>query len=867
MSLERYREKRTFSKTPEPEPGGGTSGGRLVFCVQRHAARALHYDLRMEIDGALKSWALPHGPTLDPKEKRLAVMVEDHPLEYLTFEGNIPKGNYGAGSMMLWDVGTYEPLMGMDAAGQIARGDFKFRLAGEKLKGEFALVRMKTAKGNEWLLLKKKDAAANAGWNLDAHGRSVKSGRTQDEIAMELPANAAAPVLAAAELPGAKKAAMPERVDVMLAQIGDPAQIPEDGNWVFEIKWDGVRAVAFVADGKVRITGRRKGSAIEHQYPEAAEALRDAVRASSAVIDGEIAVLDEKGRPSFQRIQPRIMNTDPGSVAQMRKSRPAVYFAFDLLYLDGYDLREVAVEERKRMLARVLAPHPALKFSQHFEEGGRALYAAAAAQGLEGIVAKRRGSRYLAARSKDWVKFKTANEQEFVICGYTDGERDFFGALVLGCWEEVDGKPVLTCAGTVGTGFDRKLMQSIYEQLTPLETKTMPFGSVPVLEGKRVHWTSPKLVCTVRYLEWTDDGRLRTPVFVGMRPDAEPADCRRAAGLAVGAGASPVKVERVPLLADGLSGKADLALTIDGKRVQFTNVNRVYYPDDNVTKRDVINYYDAVAELLIPYWKDRPLSLRRYPEGIAGESFFQKHAEKGFPAWFRVEEIVAEDGHLRQQLIGEGRAELLFLANFGCIDQNPWMSRVGSLENPDFILIDLDPNECGYDKIVEAAHAVRKKLELLGLDSYPKTTGGDGMHLYIPVEPVYSYEQTKAFAEIIARIVAAERPDLFTTPRSVGKRDSNKVYFDYLQNGKGKTISAPYVLRAYSGAPVATPLEWREVKPGLNPKHFHIRNAMERFDRVGDLFRGVIERPQRIEPAMEKLPALVNPAAAQARQR
>ena len=819
--------------------------------MQRHAARALHYDLRIEMGGTLKSWAVPHGPTLDPKEKRLAVMTEDHPLEYATFEGNIPKGNYGAGSMMLWDLGTYEPLLGMEPEKQIERGDFKFRLYGQKLKGEFALVRMKTAKANEWLLLKKKDAAAAADWSLDAYGESVKTGRTQEEIAMDLAPRqtSSTAVAGASQLPGAKLAPMPSRIEPMLAQIGD--QIPEGSDWSYEIKWDGVRALAFIHDGTPRITGR-KGTSIDAQYPEVAAALGQAVKAGSAIIDGEIAALDDKGRPSFERIQPRIMNTDAGSVAQMMKSRPVIFFAFDLLYLDGYDLRDTPLADRKRMLSLILQPHNAIRYSQSFDVGGRELYAAAKAQGLEGILAKRRSSRYVAARSKDWLKFKTSNEQEFILCGFTEGERDFFGALVLGCWEEVDGKARLHCAGTVGTGFDRKLMQFIHEKMVPLVVKRPPFVVPAMVEVKRATWLRPEIVCTVRYLAWTNDGRLRAPVFVGLRPDVDAKDCWRNS-----VAPEPDAIEapaRVPLLS---TAKIEETHTIDGKRLQFTSLNKLYYPKDKVTKRDVINYYDSVADLLMPYWKDRPLSMRRYPEGIEGESFFQKHAEKGFPPWMRVEQIMAEDGHLRMQIIGEGKAELLFLSNFGCIDQNPWMSRVETLDNPDFILIDLDPYECGYDKIVEAAHCVRRKLEQLGLESFPKTTGGDGMHLYIPVEPVYSYEQSKSFAEIVARLVAAERPDLFTTPRSVARRDKGKVYFDYLQNGKGKTISAPYVLRAHAGAPVATPLEWREVRPGLTPGQFHIGNALDRFDRVGDLFEGVRTRLQRIEPAMERLPALM----------
>ncbi len=849
--LQQYEEKRAFEQTPEPAPTPAplASPSGNVFCVQRHDATRLHYDLRIEINGALESWAVPMGPTLDPNEKRLAVHVEPHPLEYSTFEGNIPKGNYGAGSMMLWDLGTFDVLDNMPADKQIERGDFKFRLHGHKLKGDFALVRMKgSQKGNEWLLIKKKDAAATPKWDIDSVGWSVATGRTQEEIAHEMPARTMKPAsVNPGDLTGAVAlAAPPARLESMLSHIGD--QIPSNKDWIFEIKWDGVRAFAIVDENGTRFVGRQ-GSAMNKQYPELMK-LHESVRARVAVLDGEITTLDEQGRPSFQRLQNRIMVEDASAAAQYARKLPAVYFAFDLVYLDGYDLRGTPLVERKRMLRMILDPHPAVKYSEHFDVTGEQLFELARAQGLEGIVAKRAQSRYVGARSKDWLKFKVYAEQEFVLCGYATGERDYFGGLILGAYQD-DGQTLHFC-GTVGTGFDRKMIEHIFKQLQPLRTEVCPFPAVPVLNGPGV-WIKPELVCTVRYHSWTSDERLRTPIFVAMRPDKRPSE----ATLTPGIFAVPDKKHRELLL----TGDKEVTLTIDGKRVTFTNPSKPYYPatswSEAYVKRDLINYYDAAAYLILPYLEDRPLSLRRYPEGIEGEGFFQKHAEKGFPSWMRVETIIAEDGHERQQIIGGSKAGLLALVNMGCIDQNPWMSRVQSLDHPDFILIDLDPYDCSYDKIVEAAHYVRRKLEILELESYPKTTGGNGMHLYIPVEPVYSYDQTKSFCEIIARIVASERPDLFTTPRSVNRREKQRVYFDYLQNGRGKTISAPYVLRARPGAPVATPLEWREVVNGLRPQNFHIRNVLDRFDRAGDLFSGVRTKPQRIEPAMERLPLLL----------
>jgi bifunctional non-homologous end joining protein LigD len=851
--LSPYNEKRTFDTTPEPPADlapVAAGGNTLQFCVQRHDASRLHYDLRIEIQGKLESWAVPMGPTLDPNEKRLAVLVEPHPMMYATFEGNIPKGNYGAGSMMLWDLGSYDVLDNTPAEKQMERGDFKFRLHGHKLKGEFALIRLKnSAKGNEWLLIKKKDAAAQPKWNIDAFEWSVASGRTQEEIAHDLPHKTIRHATSPADLTGAVfTGAPPAKLESMLASPGGETMAPNNGEWLFEIKWDGVRAFACIGGGETRFVGRH-GSAMNRQYPELMK-LHENIRARDAILDGEITTLDEQGRPSFHRLQQRIMVSDAGAAAQYARKQPAVYFAFDLLYLDGYDLRGAPLIERKRLLRLILDPHPSLKFSDHFEVSGEQLFELARTQGLEGILAKRAQSRYTGARSKEWLKYKVNVEQEFLICGYTEGERDFFGGLILGVWND-DG--ALHCCGTVGGGFDRKSLEAVFNRLQPLRIEVCPFPSMPVLDRPGI-WTRPELVCTVRFHSWTEDeGRLRFPVFVGLREDIQPSEARR--NLAAPA-AIAVK-HREPLVA----GNKEVTVTIEGQRVTFTNPGKLYYPatssSEAYVKRDLINYYDAASEFILPYLLDRPLSLRRYPEGIEGEGFFQKHADKGFPAWMRVETILAEDGHERQQIIGGGKAELLLLANMGCIDQNPWMSRVQTLDHPDFILIDLDPHGCGYDKIVEAAHFIRRKLDVLEMTGYPKTTGGDGMHLYIPVEPVYSYEQTKSFCEIIARIVATERPDLFTTPRSVTRRDTGKVYFDYLQNGRGKTISAPYVLRAHPGAPVAAPLEWREVAAGLTPRQFHIRNAMDRFDRLGDLFEGVRTKLQRIEPAMERLPLIL----------
>ena len=870
MPLEEYVAKRKFEKTPEPAPGKvKAGGGSHYFCVQRHDATRLHYDFRLEIDGVLKSWAVPKGPTLDPAMKHYAAHVEDHPVEYGSFEGNIPAGNYGAGSVMLWDRGTFELLGEMPGDQQIAKGDLKFRLNGEKLKGDFALVQMKGRsqgknKDKDWLIIKKRDDFAVPGWEVEAHAYSVLSGRTQEEIARNLPARESKrktagasdrtwessrpakraakaatsekaapkkkkPKADASKIHGARAGPMPDAIEPMTANIGD--RPPHGDDWLFEIKWDGVRAIAFVENEEVRLQGR-SGLRSERQYPELA-VLPHHLSASSAVLDGEIAVLDAKGVSRFHLIQPRIANSDPNAVAHLVRSTPVVYFAFDLLYLDGYDLRHVPLATRRELLEQVLEPGAVVRISEAFPGAGEALLDAARENGLEGIVAKRAQSLYESRRSREWLKIKIVTEQEFVIGGLTEpqGERDHFGALVLGVHK--DGK--LRWVGNVGTGFDQRLLSHLAARLKPLITSKCPFAERPKPD-KGMTWVKPELVCQVKFSNWTQDDRLRAPVFLGVRNDVPAPDVAR----------------ETP--SEFLSSSAkDASLTIDGHALKFTNLRKLYYPDDGVTKGDVLNYYSAVTDLILPHLIDRPLSLKRYPNGIKEQFFFQKETPDSYPSWLRTELV---DGI--NYVFAEDRASFLYLVNLGCIDHNPAMSRIGSFDNPDYVLIDLDPQECSYDLIVEAALLVKNVLDEIGLAGYPKTTGGDGMHIYIPLEPVYSYEEARQFAELISRLLVHQRPQMFTTPRSVAKRQRNRVYFDWMQIGRTKTISAPYVLRAYPRAPVATPLEWSEVKPGLDPKQFNIFNSRERFAEKGDLFRGVIDKPQNLYDAIGRMEKLFN---------
>jgi len=788
------------------------------------------------MDGVLKSWALPQGPTLDPDQKRLAVLVEDHPLDYGSFEGTIPAGNYGAGKVILWDRGTYEILGEKSRADQWKAGDLKLRFHGQKLLGDFALVRTKRAGGKDWLLIKKKDFAVRPGWNPEDDIRSV----------LQAPADLSA-------IEGAVKAEMPSKIEPMLATLAPLTAIPSGSDWLFEVKWDGYRAICFIKYGTVRMVSRR-GNVMDKQFPEVAEALEKSIRADSAVLDGEVVALDENGVPSFQLLQNR---TGIHKSAKGGKPHALSFFAFDLLYLDGYDLRGAALIDRRHLLKSIVLPDPIVRHPDYFADKGRELLAVVHEKGMEGILAKRASSRYESRRGPEWMKFKVTSQQDFVICGYILGEREPFGSLVLGYYKDKK----LVYAGNVGSGFTQASLKSVFESIKPLITKKPVLRDVPKEIGQ-VTWVEPKLVCVVKFTAWTDDERLRAPVFQGLRTDASPEDTVRETAVvpaenAAGVKHSPDKKPRAgdtPLLP---ADATELTLTIQSRSLKFTNLKKVFYPADGYTKRDVVNFYAAVADLLVPHLQGRPLSLKRYPDGIEKEFFFQKAVAASFPEWLHTEEIPTGEKTSTRMVIADDKAALLYLANLGCIDQNPWMSRLGSLESPDFVLIDLDPHHCGYDRIVEAAQLVREKLDLIGLKGYPKTTGGDGMHIYVPLETLYTYEHTRTFAQVLASWVAAERPDLFTTPRSVASREKGKVYFDWMQNREGSTISAPYVLRAYPGAPVATPLAWDEVRPGLKPQQFHIGNVLRRFERTGDLFAGVLSKPQRIEKALEKLSRLM----------
>jgi bifunctional non-homologous end joining protein LigD len=900
--LEEYRRKRKFDRTPEPsgdQPitevkskrprkrilGGPQTSGEEdarwkasvrakpasrehgdTFVVQKHSATRLHYDFRLAVDGVLKSWAVPKGPSLNPDDKRLAVQTEDHPLDYGGFEGKIPEGNYGAGTVMVWDRGTFSPLGDVDALTQIERGEIKFHLNGEKLRGSFVLVKLKHGeKKNEWLMIKHKDADVDPAWDIDAHDGSALTGRSIEEIAEEVPPHREPSPLSPQELDGARKASMPGKVGFMLTTTVERPF--SDPNWLFEIKWDGVRTLARIEDGALKLISRN-GIDVTKQYPELAE-LPESLSAREAILDGEIVALDEKGHSGFARLQQRmhVRAPAPTLVAQV----PVTYYLFDLLYCDGYDLRHVPLLHRKEFLRRLLHPGNHIRFSDHQIEQGQELYELAGANGLEGIIGKRSDSLYSEGRSNSWVKIKQTTTIDAVIGGWTEprtpGLR--FGALLLGLYE---GKK-LRFVGHVGSGFDGATQESIGKILKEREVGTCTFDEVPDTNEPE-HWVKPELVARVKYSEWTPDKRLRHPVFLGLRNDAKPEDLTwksevepAAKPEAPPAAPNPnivrapevvgkVLTARTQIETELFKGKAESAVVeIDGKRMRWSNLNKVYWPESGYTKRELLAYYYRVADYILPFLRNRALVLRRYPDGIKGQSFFQKDVREGIPDWLQTVAIEsdAKDGEIHY-VVADDLASLLFLTSLGCIDHNPWSSRIDDIEHPDYFFFDLDPSdETEFSVVLTIARALNKKLEEIGVTPFLKTSGATGFHLYIPVEPVYTYAQLRTFAEVVARMVSAEHPNLVTHERMVAKRPKGRVLIDVHQNATGKPLAAPYVVRAFPKAPVSAPVSARELKPNLAAEKFNMKTMPARVQEKGDLWADFWTKRLKLEDVMERL--------------
>jgi bifunctional non-homologous end joining protein LigD len=766
--LSEYRRKRDPGATPEPFTAGRGRRPRLpIFVVQRHDARRLHYDFRLERDGALASWAVPNGVPLEPGQRHLAVHVEDHPLDYATFEGEIPQGNYGAGTVEVWDHGTYELVE------EKRDGGLTVQLKGEKLDGVWTLVPAKlSGDPKNWLLVRK-----------------------------SVPAGA------------------PTEYKPMLATLADP--VPRGEEWLHEVKWDGYRALCRVRGGKATLTSRN-GNDLTERFPAVAKALARGMKSPDCVVDGEVCALDEQGRSSFSLIQ--------------QGADTLVLFVFDLLELDGEPLQDLPLTERRSRLERLLdRRESSVRLSEAFDDGP-GLYQAALEQELEGIVSKRRNSAYQPGRrTRDWLKIKTHGRQEFVIVGYTKGKgrrTGSLGALVLAVREGDE----LVYAGNVGTGFADREIEHLVGKLRPLKRVDPPLRHVPTMPKVRkgdVVWVEPRLVAEVEFAEWTRDRRLRAPSYQGLREDKEAADVRR----------------EEPLATEIRKGR---------RVVKLSNLDKPFWPEEGITKGDLLRYYREIAPVVVPHLKGRPFTLKRYPDGAFGKSFFQKDAPKHMPDWIPTVEIEAttrstprEKRILRMPLVNDELA-LLWMVNMGCIDLNTWYSRVDKLDLPDWVLFDLDPSpDVGFAEVVQVALLVKQACDTLGLASFAKTSGADGMHVLVPVERRHTYDDTRRFSEVVADAIATSHRGLATTEWSKAKRRG--VLIDANQNGQGKTIASVYSVRPVPGAPVSTPLRWDEVKPGLDPSAFTIEVVFHRVGEFGDLFEGVLTTRQRLAGALRTL--------------
>ena len=850
MSLKKYNQKRDFRKTSEPKGSKKSNSKNLQFVVQKHDATNLHYDFRLELDGVLKSWAVPKGPSLNPKEKRLAMMVEDHPFDYKDFEGTIPEGNYGAGNVIVWDKGTYKSANNNGKSNDnklieegLKKGDLKIILQGEKLKGEFALVDMKKPKQNAWLLIKKKDEYANSK-NILSKDESVISGKKIDEIGKdESKKIKLADIFKKSDFKDVKKKDLPKNFKPMLATLTDEPF--DDKNWIYEIKWDGYRAIAEIKDGKVNLHSRNNKS-FNKKFSDVAEDLK--IIEGDVILDGEVVVVDEEGKSSFQLLQ-NYQKTGKGNL---------VYYIFDIVYLNGYDLTELPQITRKKILQKIEFNTSHLKISDHIEKNGKEFFKAAQEKKLEGIIAKNKEATYdPGKRVKDWLKIKILKRQEAVIGGFTKpkGSRKKIGALVLGVYEGDD----FIYVGHTGGGFTDNELESVYKKLKPLIRKTSPFKVEPKTNTP-AKWTTPKIICEVKFSEWTDDGHMRQPIYLGLREDKDaakvvkelPADVKNNSS---SKSASSSKKKNKGKSKSSKNDGENKKVKVNDEELKLTHLSKIYFPEDGYTKGDVIEYYRKISKYILPYLKDRPENLNRHPNGINKKGFYQKDFNTKHPDWIKTEKIYSKHNESDiNYLVCNDEKTLLYMANLGCIEINPWFSKINKIDNPDYMVIDLDPENISFDKVIETALEVKAVLDIAGAKSYCKTSGATGMHIYVPLNAKYEFENVKNFAKVIANIVHDRIPEFTSIERSPSKRQK-KVYLDYLQNNKGQTIAAPYSLRPKPGGTVSTPLHWDEVKPGISPQDYNIENIFRRIGQVKDLFKGVLGKGIDIKNCLSKLEA------------
>ncbi len=811
MSIHKYLKKRDFSKTSEPK-GSQKTDKLLSFVVQRHHAMSLHYDLRLEVNGVLKSWAVPKGPSLNPKDKRLAMMVEDHPLDYKNFEGEIPKGNYGAGVVNIWDFGTYEPIDGIKSLKKnLESGDFKFKLSGKKLKGEFALIKIRDEKQNAWLLIKHRDEhAVNKPYNSeDLVSKTIKEQGKKFKSAKDKPAEN-------------KPEKEPSKVifKPMLATLSE--HIFDDNEWVYEKKFDGYRILAHNYK-TVELISRNKIN-YSKQYQKITDALK--YLPENTVIDGELVIEDKNGLSNFQALQ----NYEKESTSQLLK-----YYVFDILLLNDNDVRDLPLLQRKKLIQKLLLNlnHDDLIYVDHEIKTGKKLYEKALKNNWEGVIAKKAASEYSNLRSEQWLKFKLTKSIDAIICGYTkpSGSRKYFGALILGIYK--NGK--LEYIGNCGTGFTDNLLKSLYVKFENLIIKTNPFIE-SVEKEKSAIWLKPKMVCEVNYSEFTQDKHLRHPVFKGLRSDKKISEIN-----------IDTKIDRI--------FANDEERIISRKKVHLSNLNKVFWPQENIKKGDLLAFYESVADKILPFLKDKPLSLNRHPNGINGKSFFQKDIQlKNQPDWIKTVPLYSESTDKEiEYLICNNAATLLYMVNLGCIEINPWLSSYKRPDKPDFMVIDLDPHDVDFKYVVKTALKTKEILNEYNINSFIKTSGSKGLHIYIYLAGRYYYKIIKDFAQLIAQLVNEALPDFTSIIRNPSLR-KNKIYIDYLQNRKGQTVAAPYSVRPKTGATISTPLYWDEIVALKGIEEFNMFTINDRLRAKLNPWEDIYNNPVILEKAFIKKP-------------
>ncbi|WP_257214020.1 DNA ligase D [Sphingobacterium sp. 1.A.5] len=819
-NLDTYNKKRDFTQTSEPKAQGKSLNKTThSFVVQRHHASRLHYDFRLEIDGALKSWAVPKGPSMNPKDKRLAVQVEDHPLSYGSFEGRIPQGNYGAGTVSIFDEGQYSPLevkTDKEFLKSWKEGSIKFRLEGKILKGDFALVRMQGDSSENWLLIKHKDDYSTdkpydseklVSDAVKKEGKEFKKSSSKKKVKTPSSGNNED-----TELEG----------DAMLAKLSQ--SVPDSDDWIYEKKFDGFRAIAKIKNPEADLISRN-GNKLNKKFPSIVNELSSIK--TDCILDGEIVIEDRNEKSYFQLLQ---------SGEPIPKNLKLKYYVFDIIQLDGNDLRLFPLTERKELLELLIKKYKveAIEFVPNLKQDQNKVLGFAEDNKWEGIIAKLKESTYQEGkRNGNWLKIKLRNTQEAIICGFTkpEGGRSHFGALVLGLMS--NGK--LKYIGNCGTGFNEKSLKELFDEFTPLIQKTKPFeSSEDVAKERNVTWLKPELVCDVYYSEWTRDEHLRHPVFKGLREDKSAED---------------TKIEDK----EALAMENEKELKFGKKTVNLTNLNKIYWPNDNITKGDLLAYYEEMGDFILPYLKDKPISMNRFPNGIEGQSFFQKDVDPSkIPSYLKTTEVYSESTDKTiDYLLCNDLPSLLYIANLGSIEINPWLSTYKKPEKPEFVVLDLDPNGAQWEDVIAVAHTARAVLDRGDIEAFIKTSGSTGLHIVINVGAKYDYEIARSFVQFIAELVQQEHPDTTSMVRDPKKR-KGLIYLDYLQNKEGQTIAAPYSARPKPMATVSTPISWDEVDNDLSIQDFTIFNIYDRVTTINDPWEKIFSSKVDIKKALAK---------------